>query len=177
MAGSEDAAAGQFRASHDERELAIEVLKDAFAYGRLTTDEFGARIDRALRARFAAELAALTADVPASPALAKPRPPRPVRSRPLLKAAAGSGACLVSAFALVLLAANVLDPAGLGNPNQPWSSLCLLLAITLVGVGFSIAVVGAAVSVEQWVSRKQSRSRRASLGRVNVLSVPIRHGS
>ena len=72
--GYEKAAApigyGHMRASHADRELMIGTLKAAFVQGRLTKDEFGARIGRTLTSRTCAELAAVTADLPAA------RPPR-----------------------------------------------------------------------------------------------------
>jgi hypothetical protein len=48
-----DRAAGgsRMRASHADREQAIEVLKDAFVQGRLTRDELDARAGRAFTAR------------------------------------------------------------------------------------------------------------------------------
>src|SRR6266702_4078182 len=56
---------GQLRASHADRERVIAVLKAAFIQGRLTKDEFDSRVGRALGSRTCAELAALTADIPA----------------------------------------------------------------------------------------------------------------
>src|SRR6516162_8994450 len=56
---------GHGRASHADRERVIAALKAAFIQGRLTKDEFGSRVGRALRSRTYAELAALTADIPA----------------------------------------------------------------------------------------------------------------
>src|SRR6516165_8806090 len=56
---------GHFRASHADRERVIAVLKVAFIQGRLTKDEFDSRVGRALGSRTYAELAALTADIPA----------------------------------------------------------------------------------------------------------------
>jgi DUF1707 SHOCT-like domain len=60
-----EAAAGRggFRASHADREHVAELLKAAFVQGRLTKDEFDARLGRALVSRTHAELAALTADI------------------------------------------------------------------------------------------------------------------
>ena len=55
------------RASHVDREQAISALKAAFVHGRLTSDEFDARVGQALAARTHAELAAITADIPAGP--------------------------------------------------------------------------------------------------------------
>jgi len=71
-------------------------------------------------------LAALTADIPGGPVVVRPAaPPATTRRRQLAKAAAGSGGCLVIAFSAVWVAANILDPDGLGNPYHPWSRLCL----------------------------------------------------
>jgi DNA-binding beta-propeller fold protein YncE len=56
---------GHLRASHADREQVIAALKAAFIQGRLTKDEFDSRVGRALGSRTYAELAALTADIPA----------------------------------------------------------------------------------------------------------------
>ena len=152
------AAAGRdrLRAGHADREQAIEALKTAFVQGQLTRDELDTRAGQALAARTCAELAALTADIPGGPAAAGPaRPPAPVRRRPLARAAAGSGGCLVIAFAAVWVAANILDPNGLGNPYHPWSRLCLLVAFAAVGAALCILGYGVATSVEQRRSRRQ----------------------
>jgi len=50
-----------------------------------------------LRATYA-DLAALTTDIPGAPAPAPRVPPAGARRRPLARAAAGSGGCLVIAF-------------------------------------------------------------------------------
>ena len=158
------AAAGgdRLRAGHADREQVIEALKDAFVQGRLTRDELDVRAGRALAARTRAELAALTADIPAVPAApagpvgAGPaRPPAPARRRPLARAAAGSGICLVIAFAAVWVGANILDPRGLGNPYHPWSSLCRLVAFVAIVTAPCILGHGVATSSEQRRSRRQ----------------------
>jgi hypothetical protein len=56
---------GHLRASHADRERVIATLRAAFIQGRLTRDEFDLRVGRALGSRTYAELAALTADLPA----------------------------------------------------------------------------------------------------------------
>jgi hypothetical protein len=162
MAGPEDPAAAnrdQLRAGHADREQVIEALKDAFVHGRLTRDEFDTRAGWALTAQTRADLAALTADIPAVPAAPAAaglaRPPTPARRWPLARAAAKSGGCLVLAFALVLFAANILDPHGLGNPYHPWSSLCAFVALGLVLTALGIFATGMATSVEQRRSRRQ----------------------
>ena len=84
--GDEKAAAtagrGHLRASHVDREQMIDALKAAFVQGRLTKDEFDARIGQTFASRTYAELATVTADIPAE--LARARPPRkpPRRDEP-----------------------------------------------------------------------------------------------
>ena len=96
---------GHLRAAQADREQAITVLKAAYAQGRLTKDELEARAGQAFGSRTYAELAVLTADLPAaSPAAtgsdaAWPRPSTPART--MAKAARRSGVCLLVAVALV----------------------------------------------------------------------------
>jgi len=62
-----------------DREQVIEVLKAAFVHERLAKDEFDLRVGRALAARTHAELAVVTASLPAE--LTSARPPTPARAR------------------------------------------------------------------------------------------------
>ena len=173
MTGSQDPAGhGRLRAGHADREQVIEALKDAFAQGRLTREELDVRAGRALAARTRADLAALTADIPPGPAVAGPdrspapdRSPCPARRRPLAKAAAGSGGCLAIAFAAVWVAANILDPHGLGNPYHPWSRLCLVVALAAVAAAFGIMLNGVGNAMEQRNSRRQLQARPGPGGR------------
>ncbi len=75
--GDETAAAegrgrGGLRASHADREQVIGTLKAAFVQGRLTEDELDARADRVYASRTYAELAEVTADIPAGLLGARP---------------------------------------------------------------------------------------------------------
>jgi DUF1707 SHOCT-like domain/Domain of unknown function (DUF4190) len=58
---------GWLRASNADRERAVDVLKAAFAEGRLTKDEFDERVGGVHVARTYAELGALTRDLPSGP--------------------------------------------------------------------------------------------------------------
>ncbi len=120
------AAAGRLRASHADREQAIEVLKIAFVQDRLTKDEFDARIGQAFTSRTRAELAALVADVPAGPmAVVPPRTPARPRSQPSMNTAITGCACLLIGANAAMLGALVS-----GKPT-----VVLLVAIlTLIGV-------------------------------------------
>jgi Domain of unknown function (DUF1707) len=60
-------ALGQLRASHQDRDRVVELLRVAAGDGRLTPEELDERLEAALTARTYAELAVLTTDLPASP--------------------------------------------------------------------------------------------------------------
>ena len=58
---------GHLRASHADRERAIDVLKAAFAEGRLDQDEYTDRVGQVQVSRTYADLGALVADLPVGP--------------------------------------------------------------------------------------------------------------
>ena len=63
---------GQLRAARADREDAIDALKAAYVAGRLTEDEFGIRVGQTFGSRTHADLAPITADIPAAPVAARP---------------------------------------------------------------------------------------------------------
>ena len=74
---------GRLRASHADRERVIDTLKAAYVYGLVTKDEFGERVGQTFAARTYAELAVITADIPAGlPAAPPALRPAPVRGNP-----------------------------------------------------------------------------------------------
>ena len=109
--GDEKAAAvvgrGHLRASDADREQMIDALKAAFAQGRLTMDEFDARIGQTFASRTYAELATVTVGIPAAPAGAQPprRPPRRRVSNAVRWGASGfvTPAILAAAFTFASL--------------------------------------------------------------------------
>jgi hypothetical protein len=72
----EAAARGQLRASHGDRDDAVERLRVTAGDGRLPSGELDLRLEAALTARTYGELAALTADLPAEPGSAPSVPQR-----------------------------------------------------------------------------------------------------
>jgi Domain of unknown function (DUF1707) len=56
------------RASHEDRDRAVDALRVAGGDGRLSAEELDTRLERALSARTLGELAGLTADLPNAPA-------------------------------------------------------------------------------------------------------------
>ena len=69
---ADGAARGYLRASHADREHVITVVKAAFVQGRLTKAELDGRVGQAFAARTYADLAAITADLPAGLARTQP---------------------------------------------------------------------------------------------------------
>jgi hypothetical protein len=65
--GDELASQAGLRASHEDRDRAVELLRVAAGDGRLTAEELDERLGAALTARTCGELAALTTDLPARP--------------------------------------------------------------------------------------------------------------
>jgi hypothetical protein len=119
---------GHLRASHADREQVIGVLKAAFVQGRLTKDELDTRVDRAFASRTYADLAALTADLPAG--LAAAQPGRAPRKRPVLP----PGRVITLATALY---AGVWAYAPLsfqGGDNQAAGALVFLGAVVYLGI-------------------------------------------
>ncbi|HYB85336.1 MAG TPA: DUF1707 domain-containing protein [Streptosporangiaceae bacterium] len=109
------AGGGHLRASHADREQVIDVLKAAFVQGMLAKDEFDLRVGQTLASRTYADLAAVTADIPAAVTAAQP-------PRALARAQAGLtmhravawSACLMLAAALGVVVAWVAA-VGTGN--------------------------------------------------------------
>ena len=55
------------RAGDEDRDRTVSLIREAYAEGRLTTDEFQQRMDQAHQSKTYGELAALTTDLPAMP--------------------------------------------------------------------------------------------------------------
>ena len=78
-----DAGRPELRASHEDRDRVVELLRVAAGDGRLTADELDQRLEAALTARTQRELVVLTADLPAAPGrddFIGPPPSRPMSS-------------------------------------------------------------------------------------------------
>jgi hypothetical protein len=95
---------GRLRASHADREHVLDVLKAAFVQGRLTKHEFGMRVGQTFASRTYAELAALTADIPAGLIEVQPlrKPARAEAPHPQNKVV---NSCACAALAVVALGA------------------------------------------------------------------------
>jgi len=146
----------RLKAGHADREQVIEALKDAFVQGMLAKDEFDLRVGQTLASQTYADLAALTADLPSGPPATRPaRPPAPLRRRPLARAAAGAGACLVIA-AVALRGAFILDPGPYPPSNGAnGAGMVLFVAICAALAAPCFLIYGVCISVQQRRSRRQ----------------------
>jgi len=135
-----------WRAGDAEREAVTGQLREHYAAGRLTIDEFRARLDRAYSAITVSDLGRVTADLPAvqGPAAARggtgAAPPGPRRrARP----------------AAMLLVAGLVVASALAISQLPHGGL-LVLAFLLVGVPVMLlaALAGALI----WIGRRAWRS-------------------
>ena len=95
------------RASHADREHMLEVLKAAFVQGRLTKDEFDIRVGQTLASRTYAELAVLSADIPAG-LIGAQSPRKPARAQPAHPQNKVVNSCACATLAILVLAAPLL---------------------------------------------------------------------
>jgi hypothetical protein len=145
----EAAGRGHLRASHADREQVISTLKAAFVQGMLGKDEFDLRMGQAFASRTYAGLAALTGDLPAGLATARPRQPARTHGQKVLRpgrwiAVSTAGYAGTWAYALFLTPHNGEDQAAY-----------LLILGFLIYLGMMIASVGAII-----VNRQDKRSGR-----------------
>ena len=135
---------GRLRASHADREQVIDVLKAAFAHGRLDRDEFDLRVGRALASRTYADLAALTADVPARPARARlPEPARKSVNKKAVAAMAWTTAAFLGVWPVMILTQD-------GTP----------FAVPVIVIWFILAVAvptGWLVLLHDWLDKRAGR--------------------
>jgi hypothetical protein len=121
---------GRLRASHADREHVLDVLKAAFVQGLLIKDEFDMRVGQTFASRTYAELAALTADIPAGLIGAQPlrKPARAQASHPQNKVV---NSCACAALAIIALAAALVT----GNLGLFFVVVVAILGILFVAGG------------------------------------------
>ena len=126
-------AAAGLRTSQADRERVIELLKAAFVQGRLDRDEFEVRVGQALVSRTHAELAVVTADLPAELIGALPRRP-PVRARRRIpfNTAVTAGACMAGLVNVGMMAA-LLSGNAVG--------VVLFIVFTVIGTILAIGAI------------------------------------
>lgn len=144
---------GHLRASHADREHVVDVLKAAFVAGRLTKDELEARVGHTLAARTFADLAALTADIPAGLPAARAR----ARARPRVHAAVKFGVCLA------------VGPAVLVGAYFTKSDSLAKELFTFVIIYYMILMVAGVMVLDSW-HQKRYRGQPPDGGRGDGLT-------
>jgi hypothetical protein len=166
--GPEAAAWARLRTSDADRERAIEALKVAFVQGCLTKDELDTRAGLALVSRTYAELTAATANIPARPAVPRPRPmPRPMPDWPPPELPASSTArrpanhwAVKWALALATIALPAMIAGALVTGNRDlFSSTTVALMAYILALLVAVAN-GLAARIEDDNSGKPGDQRR-----------------
>jgi len=166
-AAAEGRGRGELRASNADREQVIEVLKAAFVQGRLAKEEFDLWVGQALAARTHAELAAVTAGLPAEPATAKPPAPPGIQSEPPVlrpgRLIAVATAVCAGVWMFGFLVPWPKDPEG--DPPHPVALLVYLTTLIYLFVLAMTLWLSGAIAVESWLKRRSGggRARRVSL--------------
>jgi hypothetical protein len=142
---------GRLRAAHADRDRVVSALKAAFVQGRLDKDELDVRVGQALASRTYAELAALTADLPAGPANVPAGPvaagtaaAKPSRTPAQTLATASKRAVISLLLSVALLEATLLT--GFGG-YLPFSIFAFIGFQVLLGYGV----------VDAWNERRAAR--------------------
>lgn len=142
---------GRLRASHADREQAVNVVKAAFVRGLLAKDEFDLRIGQVLAARTYTQLAALTADIPANLSAVQPlsEPVRKSAGRKAVKAWAGGAAAFTGVAAVIAAANGGIDVERLVG--------------VVIFVSLAAVMVAMLVALHAWLDRRTSRQSSQGL--------------
>ena len=144
---------GHLRASHADRERVVSILKAAFVQGRLDREEFDLRVGQALTSRTYADLAALTADLPARPT--RTRPPEPAKKTVSKKAGVAALIGATPALVGLVAGARVLPDA------TPWP--IFLLVIVISGVLLLAVPTGWLCLFLAWLDQRADRQSAQGL--------------
>ena len=86
-----EVARSELRASHEDRDRVVELLRVSAGDGRLTAEELDERLEQAMTARTYGELAKVVADLPAAGSVASVPAPRAPRAKEVMRLDCGSG--------------------------------------------------------------------------------------
>jgi hypothetical protein len=131
------------RASDQERESVVDVLRDAYTDGRLTLEEFDERTSAAYASKTWADLRELTSDLPVEPVLGADLPQRQPGSQPAAQHAVSPvprprhggrdrpmGRLLPVIFVLIMFAATA------GSPDTAAALSVVFICLLACRVGF-----------------------------------------
>lgn len=151
----------RLRVSDADREQTVEVLKVAFVQGRVTQDELDMRSGQAFTAQTYADLAVLTADLPAG--IIQARPPRQrarAQTRPSGDRTVQKALCIDAAATMVMVGAWA---AALLAHAESSAVGTLLIAVTFTW--FGILMLTGSVMLESRLQKRPGRQIPPGPGR------------
>ena len=156
---------GRLRAAQADREQVIGTLKAAFVQGLLDKNEFDLRVGQTFASRTYADLAAVTADIPAG--LAQLPEPTQVQNQQLLMR---PGRVIRAASALYagVWAVMILSPLG----DDPRLAFALAWTTTLAYLGTLIVAVGAMLELRR-EKRSGGQARRSGRSRSHASELGV----
>jgi hypothetical protein len=140
---------GHLRASRADREQVIDTLKAAFVQGRLDKDEFDLRVGQTFAARTDAQLAVITADLPAGLTTAKPPQAARVQGEPRIPRPGRVLAVATAVCAAMWLVAFSLPVSG---PDHD-SSAGTPLAVTATFFYMMLLLAAGTPILADWLNR------------------------
>jgi hypothetical protein len=143
------AGSGYWRASRADREQVIGTLKAAFVQGMLAKEEFDVRVGQAFAARTYAQLAAVTADLPAGLTIAKPLQVARVQGEPRIPRAGRMLAVATAVCAAIWLVAFSLPASG---PDHD-SPVGVTLAVTATFLYLMLLLMAGTPILADWLNK------------------------
>jgi hypothetical protein len=143
------AGGGCLRASHADREQVIGTLKAAFVQGMLAKQEFDLRVAQTFAAPTCAQLAAVTADLPAGLTIAKPLQVARVQGEPRIPRAGRVLAVATAVCAAMWLVAFSLPASG---PDHDFPA-GVTLAVTATFLYLMLLLAAATPILADWLNK------------------------
>ena len=144
---------GYLRASHADREQVIGTLKAAFVAGMLAKDELDARVGQAFASRTNADLAALTADLPAT--LSAAQLPKPVREQGEMRVPRPGRVFTVATVVYAGLWPVAFALPHSGPDHDPHAGFALVVLATF-GYLILVCMLGAQI-ISGWLDKRSAR--------------------
>ena len=143
------AGSGGLRASHADREQVIGTLKAAFVQGILAKEEFDLRVGQTFAARTYAQLAAITADLPAGLITAKPPQAARVQGEPRIPRAGRVLAVATAVCAAMWLVAFSLPVSGPDHDSSAGTPLAVMATL----FDMMLVLMAGTPIVADWLNR------------------------
>ena len=157
--------AGQFLASHADRNRVIDILRTAFVQGLLTRDELDARVARTCGSRTYADRAAVTADIPPWPYVAQPHPPGRDQAGAAADQAPDKAATFLTLGALAGFPPVLLAVAFLVS-SEHLARVAIVLLFFDIFLSITAGGIALGTAIDNRFRNRRAAARRSTAGRV-----------